>query len=99
MRTALVLRDDSELHYDGTRQPKLTYDETFRIGVAFCDGAYIAERAIRHRLDIGWRESLQFMAPDYATIRDYLIDEANADERVAAQIALHLTAPLWRIFT
>ena len=100
MRTALVLREESELHYDYTRQPRRPVAEVRRIAIAFCDGAFLAAYRISSGVYCERRNAIErSLEPDYATIRDYLIDEANADERVAAQIALHLTAPLWRIFT
>jgi hypothetical protein len=71
--------------------------ETWALGRAFCDGDFLGERRVARKL-APWLPAHQqrlFVsdgATPYSTIRDYLMDEHDADPRIAARVALHLTS-------
>lgn len=98
--TAVVLAD--HFHVDVRCRP--TYREVFAIARAFCDGDFVGERRtvsramsygmIRDRFGDLPATVLTTRGVDYASLRDYLIDEYGADERHARRAALALTAPL-----
>lgn len=90
MTTAIVLPVSSDLLWN-PQTTKLTHAETQRVAIAFCDGAYVLARKLKYVLD---RRYLRTLEPDYATLRDYLIHDCNADERIAAMVALNLTKSL-----
>lgn len=76
-----------------------TYRETLAIARAFADGDFTGERRcvenaaklLPPNAPADW---ITYPGLQYATIRDYLIDEHDADPRIAAACALRLTAPL-----
>ena len=71
--------------------------DAWRMGRAFADGVYVALRRVEGRLGCVNLPTHEY-GDNYPTIRDYLIDECDVDDRVAQRIALSLTAPrpYWR---
>lgn len=91
MNVALVVTDPWRQNV----RHRPTFSETLALARAFADGDFTGEnRCVRNAAKLmpqahtSWitRPGLQ-----YATVRDYLIDEHDADPRIAAACALRMT--------
>jgi hypothetical protein len=105
--SALILHDDSWLPRGGKPFTRPTEAQVVEIARALSDGVTIAatQSANIQYAALGWRWSASYLdyirevenrSVEYTRLRDYLINEHDADPRIAAVVAMQFTKPLRR---